>query len=176
MKIYTKPAISILICLAVIAFAACKNGPESSNNENDGAGLNVSESAAEFSGVINRDWHLTSLRLDSGIIEINQAALAEFFSDFFTLRFDTQRTFGVAAPNRYFGPYSLADNQAISIGPMANTLMASIFEPEELKEHEYLALLQNAYKWNLTGENLELFSRAEGGAETVLVFIPVTGE
>ena len=50
MKIYTKPAISILICLAVIAFAACKNGPESSNNENGGAGLNVSESAAEFSG------------------------------------------------------------------------------------------------------------------------------
>ena len=164
--------LTALACLAVIALAACeRSGPELSTAANDTA-LTVTEITGEFSYVINRDWHLAAVRLDSEIIEIDRNALAEFFGEIFTLRFDTERVGGVAAPNRYFGPYTLSDNQAVSMGNMANTLMAAIFEPEELKEHEFLAYLQNVYKWNLAGENLELHSVDEGETEAVLVFIP----
>ena len=48
--------------------------------------------------------------------------------------------------------------------------MAPLREPEELKEHDFFTLLQNAKKWNLAGERLELYCTDENGSETVLVF------
>ena len=168
MKNYLKPAMLLFLAVIVIAvFSACE-----STQANNGERLSVAEIAPEFSNVMNRDWHLAAVRHGSEVTEIDRAALSEIFGEIFTLRFEEGRVFGVAAPNRYFGPYTLSDNQAVSMGNMAGTLMAAIFEPEELKEHEFLAYLQNVYKWNLAGENLELHSVDEGGTETVLVFVP----
>ena len=162
-----KLAMLALLIAAVFAFAACNSGPETPAEENAGvAGLSVAGSAAEFSDVTDRDWNLVTVRLGSETIQIDR----DTHADFFTLRFDVERVAGVGAPNRYFGPFTTADNQALSMGNMANTQMAALFEPEELKEHEFLAYLQNTFRWDLAGGNLELHSRAEDGTEAVLVF------
>jgi hypothetical protein len=64
----------------------------------------------------------------------------------------------------------LAEKQGVAIKNIATTLMFSIREPEKLKEIEYFLYLQNTVRWNLVKQNLELYSKAEDGSETILVF------
>jgi len=123
-------------------------------------------SAPQFSNVQDRDWKLVEIRIEPESIIINES------DDFFTLRFDKERVNGIGAPNRYFAPYLLADKQGITIKTIAQTQMAALFEPEELKEYEYFVYLQNTTKWNIAGKNLELQSTDKDGTAAVLVFAP----
>jgi heat shock protein HslJ len=131
-------------------------------------------SAPQFSGVPDRDWDLVELRTGRESIIFDRGQLEEEgFGDIFTLRFDAafERVNGIGAPNRFFAPYTLADKQGITIKTIASTLMVSIREPEKLKERDYFMYLQNTVRWNLKGQNLELYSKAEDGSETILVFV-----
>jgi heat shock protein HslJ len=119
-----------------------------------------------FSDVQDRDWKLVEIRIRPESIIINES------DDFFTLRFDMERVNGIGAPNRYFAPYLLADKQGIAIKTIAQTQMAALFEPEELKEHAFFVYLQNTRRWNLVRGNLELYSQGTDGTEAVLVFTP----
>jgi heat shock protein HslJ len=128
-------------------------------------------STPDFSDVSDRDWSLTGVRVNSKSIDFNRGQLAEEgFGEIFTLRFDAERINGVAAPNRYFGPYTLGSKQAITIKQVATTQMAALREPEKLKERDYLLYLQNAVKWNLKHDSLELYSKGEDGKEVILIF------
>jgi heat shock protein HslJ len=130
-------------------------------------------STQKFQDVQDRDWNLVEIRLKQEIITLDRNKLAEEgFDNIFTLRFDVERVGGTGAPNHYFAPYTLADKQAITIKNMAQTLMAAIFEPEVLREHDYFVYLQNTSKWNIEKGNLELYTKDNDGAEAVLVFAP----
>jgi heat shock protein HslJ len=170
MKHFVK--LTALLSLAMIALIACKSGPDATSGASrKSAGATVNNTG-EFTDVVGMDWQLVEIRLASRRIQINRDKLAaEGFGEIFTLRFEDGRVSGIGAPNRYFGPYTLADNQAISMGQMASTQMATFREPEELKEHEYYAYLQNVSRWNVSGNNLELHSKGANGAEAVLVFV-----
>jgi heat shock protein HslJ len=125
----------------------------------------------DFSEVRDKDWKLMEVRAGKGNVIFQRSMLKpEFPGDVFTLRFGEERVSGVGFPNRYFAPYSLAEKQAINIKPIAGTLMATLFEPEQLKEREYLAYLENTDQWNLVKENLELRSKNNEGATVFLVF------
>ena len=151
MKVCTK---TILLLALVSVMAACA-------------------SLQKFDGAKNRDWSLVEVRTGQQNITIDRSRQAEDrFGEIFTLHFDEERISGVGAPNRYFAPYTLADRQGMSIGVIAGTMMASLFEPENLKEHEYFAWLQNVERWNIAGEKLELHSKKEDGSQAVLIFIP----
>jgi len=130
-------------------------------------------SAPKFTEVMNKDWNLVEARIKPENIIFERSKLVEEgFGDIFTLRFDAERVNGVAAPNRYFAPYTLTDKQGITIKTVAQTLMVPLREPEKLKESDFFAYLQNAAKWNFTKGKLELYSKGEDGAEAVLVFVP----
>jgi heat shock protein HslJ len=163
---------TVLLSLMVIALLACKGERESSETVHNDPLLTLTGAIVPFSDVENRDWQLAALRNDSQFMEIDRIALAEYFDEIFTLHFAAGRLSGVAAPNRYFAPYTLGNNQDIAIGIIAGTLMAALFEPEELKEGDYFSYLQNTHKWNLTDGNLELHTKAEDGTAKVLVFAP----
>jgi len=175
MKHFVK--LAVVLSLVAIALAACTGVPEATDtaslsSSSSAGGTSGTSDSTEFADVANRDWLLVELRIGSRRVAINRDKLAaEGFGEFFTLRFAYERIMvnGVGAPNRYFGPYTLAENQAITMGPVASTQMAALREPEELKEHEYYNYLNNIYRWNLTGGNLELQTRADG-TEAVLVF------
>ena len=134
-------------------------------------------SGGDFSDVANRDWRLAEIRSAGKTVTINRTPPVSFatidLSEWFSIRFQDGQAGGMAAPNRYGAPYTQADNQAITIGLPRSTMMASFYEPEELKEREYYSHLQNVYRWNLASGNLELYSREADGTETVLVFAPV---
>jgi len=153
-KCLTIPVSVLLFCtLASWTLASCASTPSS------------------FNEVKNRDWHLAEIRTWPTTIRLDRDVLARSgFVDVFVLRFEDERLSGVGAPNRYFAPYSLEGTNAISIGLLAGTLMASIAEPEYLKEYEYFTFLQNAHRWNISNGKLELHSRKDNGTRAVLVF------
>ena len=164
----------LLALLAVVLLAACT----SASRSNDTGSGDLSSAAAgmtcgTFESVRNRNWNLVGLRTDTQNIVIDRGKLAaEGFGEIFTLRFGAGLISGVGAPNQYNGPFTLGEDQAVTIGMMASTMMAAFREPDELKEHEYYAYLHKTVRWNLTGGNLELYSSKEDGSEIVLIFAP----
>ena len=122
----------------------------------------------KFEDIINRDWSLVEVRSGQQTIVIDRGR-ADGFDTYF-LHFDEEQISGVGAPNRYFGRYSLEENQGMSIGGIAGTLMATLFEQENFREHEFFGCLQNVTKWNLAGDILELYTSGQDKSEAILIF------
>jgi heat shock protein HslJ len=166
----------VILLLAVFIYSACAGTPQP--QVPDTAPEAVPMVSGEDLGknffetkIIDKDWYLDEVNKAAEKIIIDRNKLAsEGFKDVFTLRFDDERIGGTGAPNRYFAPYSLGEENTIVIKTIAGTLMAPIREPEKLKELEFYNLLQNVHEWNLAGEKLELFSKNENGIESVWVF------
>jgi len=131
----------------------------------------------EFSEVRDKDWKLMEVRSrtesafgKNNVIFQRSMLTQENLKNIYTLRFDAERVSGAGCPNRYFSPYALAEKQAISIQPIASTLMLALSEPEQLKERDFFSYLEKADQWNIVKGNLELRSKNNEGAEVVLVF------
>jgi heat shock protein HslJ len=117
-----------------------------------------------------KEWKLVQVYINGVDIQFRRDGQPEMFRDIFTLNFDGQMVSGTGAPNLYSAPYTTGENQAISIMIMRTTMMAALFEPENLSEHEYFNYLQSAYSWDLVNNNLNLKSRTQDGREVRLVF------
>ncbi|MDR0487279.1 MAG: META domain-containing protein, partial [Treponema sp.] len=113
-------------------------------------------SAPQFSQLTGKEWKLIEVRVNGKTTGFNRNALGEVFSEAFTVSFDNENISGTGAPNRYSAPFTLEKDQKISIKLVRSTLMASIFEPENLREHEFFVYIQNTNEWNLVKNNLEL--------------------
>jgi heat shock protein HslJ len=155
--------LAVLFAATVFAQNSCASGAGGSR-------------VPDFTGVRDKNWKLMEVRSRTesaggkDIIFQRSMLTQEELKDVFTLRFDAERVSGAGHPNRYFAPYTLTEKQGIDIKPMAGTLMAPLFEPEQLKEREFFAYLENTDQWNLVKGNLELRSKDDKGAEVVLVF------
>ena len=123
-------------------------------------------------------WLLTSISINGSDTGFNRSELSgiQNGTELFTLMFgrvsfDTSgNVSGVGAPNRFSAPYTYGNDKKIEILPMRSTLMASIFEPQGLKEYDYYNYLQNAYKWDRLENRLEIYSKT-GDREVVMVFM-----
>jgi heat shock protein HslJ len=128
-------------------------------------------SSPSFDEVQGKVWVLDELISESGKTVINRKKLElDGMGDVFTLVIDEERISGKGAPNRYFSPYTLGEDQEISISPIAGTLMMSIVEPEGLQEREYYGYLEQVNQWLLTRDKLELYSETPEGDPIILVF------
>ena len=144
---------------------------EKNGNINEGYDLNNTE-ITDFSEVVGHELRLTEVYVNGTKTQYNREALSDIFSEAFILKFDEQRFSGRGAPNLIVAtPYTLGENQSINIGLIPTTLMAAIFEPDHLKEHDFFKYIQSAYSWRITGGNLELYSRFEDNNEIKLVFL-----
>ena len=125
-----------------------------------------------FDGTITgKEWKLIQVHINNSDTGFNRGSLIrEEFDQFFTLNFDTDVVSGTGAPNRYSAPYTLGDNQSISIMIMRSTMMASFFQPENLTEQEFFTYMQNTYEWSLVNNNLELRSKTADGSTVNLIF------
>ena len=117
-------------------------------------------------------WFLTDVSIDGNDTGFNRDELngTPNGDEIFSLKFDRGILYGMGAPNRFSGPYSTGGKQTLKIMPIRSTLMASIFEPEGLKEHYFFSYLQNAYKWARLGNRLEIYSKT-GDQEIVMTFV-----
>jgi heat shock protein HslJ len=128
-------------------------------------------SAQSFVEVLGRVWALDELVTESGAIIINRGKLeADGMGDTFTLQADAERISGMGAPNRYFSPYRVGEDQEIAISPIAGTLMMGLVDPEGLQEREYFNYLEQANQWRLTGDKLELHSETPEGDPVIMIF------
>jgi heat shock protein HslJ len=135
------------------------------------SGASVKDGGKVFADIQGREWILAEIQGPSGSVRLDRQKLdAGGFEGVYTVKFDTERVSGMGAPNRYFGPYTQGEGRALTIGNVAGTLMAPLREPEELKEHEYFALLGNVSRWDFQEGHLKLFTVDAGGHNTVLVF------
>jgi heat shock protein HslJ len=123
---------------------------------------------ADFKG---KDWKLVEVWIDSKNVNFNRKDLInEKAGDIFTLKFDAENISGMGAPNRYSAPYSLADKQGINVKPIKSTQMASIWQPEKLKEFDFFIYMQNLSEWAIVNNQLELSSKTGDGRTVKMVF------
>ncbi|MCL2800306.1 MAG: META domain-containing protein [Treponema sp.] len=158
----------LFMCLIAAALiTACAATGDSTNK--DGSQNSGSQ---DFSGVTGKEWKLLTVHINGTDTRFRRDTQPHQVSrDIFSLRFDTGIISGVGAPNRYSGRYTLTD-QGLTVTPLASTMMASLFEPENLREHDFLLYMQNIKTWRLinNSSNLELTSMTSDGKQVKMVF------
>jgi len=127
------------------------------------------ETNTPVSGIAGREWKLIEVYINGAKTRFNRSTLPAEIGNFFTLNFDAQNISGVGAPNRYSAPYTLSE-RTINIMVILSTKMASLIQPENLTEQDFLNYLQNVHSWRLANNNLELLSTTQNGGEVRLVF------
>ena len=152
-KIKKFAAAAIAVCFLVLTVLSCAGS--------------AAAKAANFSDIIDKDWVLEEIQIGQTIIHINRAA---DISEVYTIRFEADRLGGTAAPNRYFSPYTAEGANSISIGMVGSTMMAPLFERNDLAENRYFLFLEKVFRWELNNEKLELFSVDESGNEAKLIY------
>jgi len=158
--------------LFFILIMGCNNTQK--NSDVEGRGM-TDRNAPNSSNVIitGKEWKLIEVRINNISTGFNRDSLIrEGFDHFFTVNLDGDTISGTGAPNLYSAPYTLGDNQSINIKTMISTLMASLFEPENLTEHDFFTFMQNAYECTPVNNNLEFRSKTADGSEARLVFSP----
>jgi heat shock protein HslJ len=134
-------------------------------------GAKAKSSGAVFKDVQGREWILAEVKDASGTIRLDRQQLeASGLQGAYTLTFGEERLSGLGAPNRYFGPYTAGEAQALTIGNIAGTLMMGLTEVPGLSEHDYFAYLNKVTRWDIRGGALELYTSDEAGAERILIF------
>jgi len=171
----------LLLLLLVVIFLGCASTDNidgtsderevvSTSNLLENSAVDVTFDA-NFTDVIGFDWELIAVYIDGVDSQFSRDTLSNDFSNVFTINFnDEGRLSGVGAPNRYSAPYTESESQAISIGLMISTMMAALFQPENLSEHDFFAYVSNAHTWRILNNNLELLSTTQDDKEVLLVF------
>ena len=160
-----KQIFSLLFTAALMVSCASTNANASGIRDIGGNTSDPSPSTLE-----GHEWKLIDVYIDGVNTGFNRNTLPEEIKNFFTVNFDAQIVSGVGAPNRYSAPYTLGDNQTITIMLMRSTLMATFLAPENLSEHDFFTYMQNSYSWKLVNNNMELLSKTRDGGEVRLVF------
>jgi hypothetical protein len=133
--------------------------------------LRAEEGNSKFSAIMEKEWRLVRIETSAGPTEFSRAELeAQEMGDYYTLRFDKETLFGIAAPNRYHAPYRLEEDAGISIETIAGTLMASFKEPPGLQEKEYYVYLMRVFRWDLEDNRLNLYTLNPSGESLILVY------
>jgi len=156
----------IVSVLAVAIGAVCLLGCASKSKVKD---------LGDFSDVVGTELKLLEVHVDGTfgreILFDRKTLVKEGDGEIYTLTFGEERITGVGLPNRYIFPYTLSENQTITILPAATTMMATIgAEPEKLPEFQFFSFMHNAYEWRLDGTKLEILSKTEDGRDVRLVF------
>jgi heat shock protein HslJ len=90
-----------------------------------------------------------------------------------TARFDRGQVTGDGGCNNFSGPYEVTDT-SVTIGPFSSTLMACVDPARQTQEQQYLAALELAATFRVTGNRLEL-RRADGGIAVTFEKSAATG-
>jgi len=127
-----------------------------------------------FSAAIGKNLKLVEVRIEHAFpreVLFNRAMLSkENAGSAFLLKIEASSLSGTASPNSYSAPYTLGERQAITISPMRSTKMATLLQPEKLREERYYEYMQNAYEWEISNGRLLIHSKTEDGRDIRLMF------
>ena len=179
-----KQGLSNLLALAAICIfsgTCASTGGNMDSNEAvnfnpDAAGsiTGVIRNFTSFSDVVGEKLLLIEVSIETTFnreIIFNREELTRVgIGDIYTLNFDAAMVSGTGSPNLYSAPYTLGQGQAITINLMRSTLMASLFEPERLPEHQFFSYMQNVHQWRIRNGRLELLSKTDDGSDVRMAF------
>ena len=126
--------------------------------------------------ILGREWKLIAVYVGDTFareIHFDRAKLSrDNFGDIYTLKFTPEQISGKGNPNNYSAPYSILEaGKVITVQPMSSTNAYSSFYPDRLKETDYFAYMQNAFRWELnSNRKLLLHSKSEDGFDVQLTF------
>ena len=144
--------IALLICIpAVFSYA-----------DNNRAAGNVN-----FIEVQDRLWNLAEVRNGSGVISIDRTNVSR---DIYTVKFQTGRLTGAGASNSCRAPYTAGEDNALSIGKIAGTRAAPLYEMKNFTEREYFMCLEKVNRWDLRNGKMELHTYDKNGDRVILIF------
>ena len=133
-----------------------------------GCASGSNSNVGDFKG---KEWKLVEVWIDNKNINFDRKELVSHKADhIFTLNFDAENISGTGAPNRYSAPYSIDEKQVISVKPLRSTQMASLWQPEKLREYDFFIYMQNLSELAINSGRLELTSKTENGRAVKLVF------
>ena len=167
MKNISVLAFSALFILPALLFPLFANGAAAHENR------------VTFKDVEGKEWILSEIKgPGKSVILDREKLISENFGGVYTIIFregdnpNAGQVNGMGAPNRFFGPYTLGNNWALSLGHLASTMMMAFREPDGLSESEYFAFLSRVTGWylSLREGKLELYSSNSDGVEATLVF------
>jgi len=128
------------------------------------------EDVVSFSRVQRIDWNLAEVRNGSTTIIIDRTKAQR---EIYSIRFTEGSIRGRGADNIYFAPYTLGENNSLSIRRIAGTYMRPMFEVENFGESKYFRHLEKAYRWEFEDWKLRLYTYDENNGEVILEFIPI---
>ena len=167
----------ISLVLAVLLISSFTIGCASTNTAPCNCGCDCSRGIGEsdLSYVMGKEWKLIQVHVNdtfSREVLFDRKTLSkEDAGNIFILKLEKEMLSGTAAPNNYTGPYTVNEvEKTITVMPMRTTLMASIWQPEKLREQDYFTYLNNAYKWSVSNGRLLINSKTAEGKEIVLTY------
>jgi heat shock protein HslJ len=110
--------------------------------------------ASTTTDTLSGEWDATSIYTGTAV----QSVLAGSPP---TARFDRGQVTGDSSCNNFSGSYEVNGN-VITMGPFSSTMMACVDPARQTQEQQYLAALELAKTFRITGNRLEL-ERADGG-------------
>ncbi|MCL1929198.1 MAG: META domain-containing protein [Treponema sp.] len=135
------------------------------------SGTTGSTGANYVTSISGKSWKLTELRFTDKTVTLNRNELSADQADFFTLTIDNERISGKAAPNRYMTSYQAEANNALTIQPIASTMMALIVsDPQRIQEPEYFQYLGKVKSWKVNQNKLELTTADAANKVLIMVF------
>jgi hypothetical protein len=151
--------------------AAVAQGGATSGTSEESTTPPGSTGASYVSTITGKEWKLSEVRLPGKTMLVDRNKLtAEKMGDLFTFTIDNSRISGKAAPNRYTSMYQAGPNNALTIQAPISTLMASIYDPERIREREYFLYISRVKSWKLNQGKLELYTTDASNKEVVLVY------
>ena len=101
---------------------------------------------------IGTTWSLSEYLLDGELKDVHENSKAN-------IKFEDEKFYGDGSVNRYFGSYTLQNNQ-LTLGKIGSTMMMG---PEDAMQQEYAftSLLEKVTSYEVVGEELKLFSEGK---------------
>ncbi|MCL2244936.1 MAG: META domain-containing protein [Treponema sp.] len=162
-----KKAVLLLFITFIILGCAGTERSSVKSEASEGGNLETVNTA----GIINVQWNLIEVYIDGNDTQYRRAYQPAVQNDLFILKFDGKNISGTGAPNRFSAPYTMGEDQTLAILPVRSTRMASLFEPENLSEHDFFTYVQNTNKWRMVNGNLELLSITGSDLPVRMVFM-----
>lgn len=135
-----KRVLAVMVAVSGMTLAGCNSGGMTSPDD-----TSKDSATGAVAALVGPTWRLVTLE-GAKVVDGTQPT-AEFTSD--------SRVSGSAGCNRYFGPAE-AQTGKLSVGLLASTMMACQADGVMPQEQRYLAALQAATSFSVSGDELRL--------------------